>query len=61
MDPFIIKSVQFYKAVSTLSQSIVDETHKIPEIIFIIGEIELNSGIKGQDFAVNGGWVLKVY
>jgi len=43
-----IRKVQFFRAVSTLSQPIADSTHQIPEIAFIITRIELENGTIGE-------------
>ena len=43
-----IRRVQFFRAVSTLSQPIADSTHQIPEIAFIITRIELDDGTIGE-------------
>jgi L-alanine-DL-glutamate epimerase-like enolase superfamily enzyme len=48
MDPLQIKSIEFYEAVSPKSRPITDATHSIPEIKFIICEVLLENGIKGQ-------------
>jgi L-alanine-DL-glutamate epimerase-like enolase superfamily enzyme len=48
MDPLQIKSIEFYEAVSPISQPIADATHSIPEIKFIICEVVLGNGIRGQ-------------
>jgi L-alanine-DL-glutamate epimerase-like enolase superfamily enzyme len=50
MDPLQIKSIEFFEAVSSKSQPIADATHSIPEIKFIICEILLENGIKGQGY-----------
>jgi len=43
-----IRSIQFFRAVSTLSQPIADSTHQIPEIAFIITRIGLEDGTIGE-------------
>ena len=45
-----IKKVNLYRAVSPLSKPIADATHQIPEIVFLITEVELESGIIGQGY-----------
>lgn len=45
-----IKKINLYRAVSPLSKPIADATHRIPEIAFLITEIELESGITGQGY-----------
>ena len=43
-----IKKMNIYRAVSPLSKPIADSTHQIPEIAFLIAEVVLENGIKGQ-------------
>jgi len=43
-----IKTISFFKAVSTQSQPIADATHQIPEIAFIVTRIELDNGVTGE-------------
>jgi len=43
-----IKTIHFFRAVSTLSQPIADSTHQIPEIAFIVTRIELDNGVTGE-------------
>jgi L-alanine-DL-glutamate epimerase-like enolase superfamily enzyme len=45
-----IKKVNLYRAVSSLSKPIADSTHQIPEIAFVITEVELENGITGQGY-----------
>ncbi len=45
-----IKSIQYFKAVSTISQPIADSTHSIPEIGFIVTRITLDNGITGDAY-----------
>lgn len=48
-----IKSVQFFKAVSPLSQPIADSTHSISEISFIVTRITLDNGITGDAYLLS--------
>lgn len=48
-----IKRINFYEAVSPLSSNIADATHTIPAIKFIIAEIELSNGIKGEGYLLS--------
>lgn len=48
-----IKDLQFYKAISKLSKPIADATHQLSEISFIIAEVTLESGIKGQGYLLS--------
>ncbi len=43
-----IKSISFFKAVSTLSRPIADSTHAIPEIAFVVTRVELDNGVRGE-------------
>jgi len=43
-----IRDVRFFAARSALSRPIADATHAIPEIRFVVAEIELASGVTGQ-------------
>jgi len=45
-----IREIRLYSAKSPLSQPIADATHDIPEIKFLIVEIETVSGILGQGY-----------
>jgi L-alanine-DL-glutamate epimerase-like enolase superfamily enzyme len=45
-----IKNVQFFKAVSPLSQPIADSTHQISEIAFLITRLETDAGVTGSSF-----------
>lgn len=45
-----IKTVNLYRAVSPLSKPIADSTHQIPEIAFVIAEVELENGITGEGY-----------
>lgn len=48
-----IKQVHIYRAVSPLSKPIADSTHQIPEIGFLVAEIELDNGITGQGYLLS--------
>lgn len=48
-----IKDIKFYKAASTISTNISDSTHDISEISFVVVEITLESGIKGQGYLLS--------
>ena len=48
-----IKDITFYEAESPLSTNIADATHTIPAIKFIIAEIELQSGVKGEGYLLS--------
>lgn len=45
-----IHEVRFFEATSTLSQPIADATHQIPAIEFIVAEISLANGVRGQGY-----------
>lgn len=45
-----IQEVRFFEATSTLSQPIADATHQIPAIEFIVAEIVLANGVRGQGY-----------
>jgi L-alanine-DL-glutamate epimerase-like enolase superfamily enzyme len=46
----IIKKITFFKAVSTISRTIADSTHQIPEIAFIVTRLELDNGVTGDGY-----------
>ena len=48
-----IKNITFYEAESPLSANIADATHSIPAIKFIITEIELQNGVKGEGYLLS--------
>ncbi len=48
-----IKDITFYEAESPLSTNISDATHSIPAIKFIIAEIELQNGVKGEGYLLS--------
>jgi L-alanine-DL-glutamate epimerase-like enolase superfamily enzyme len=48
-----IKDITFYEAESPLSANIADATHSIPAIKFIIVEIELQNGTKGEGYLLS--------
>jgi len=48
-----IKDITFYEAESPLSTNISDATHSIPAIKFIIVEIELQNGVKGEGYLLS--------
>lgn len=48
-----IKNISLYRAVSPLSKPIADATHQIPEISFLITEVELSNGITGQGYLLS--------
>jgi L-alanine-DL-glutamate epimerase-like enolase superfamily enzyme len=48
-----IKNIIFYEAESPLSANIADATHSIPAIKFIIAEIELQNGVKGEGYLLS--------
>lgn len=48
-----IKDIKFYKASSEISANIADSTHDISEISFVIAEITLESGVKGQGYLLS--------
>jgi len=48
--PTQITEVRFFEATSTLSQPIADATHQIPAIEFIVCELTLASGARGQGY-----------
>jgi L-alanine-DL-glutamate epimerase-like enolase superfamily enzyme len=48
--PLAIRRIDFFSAVSPVSQRIADATHDIPEIRFLIAEIELENGTTGQGY-----------
>lgn len=48
-----IQDIIFYEAESPLSTNIADATHSIPAIKFIIAEIELQNGIKGEGYLLS--------
>lgn len=48
--PLAIRKINFFSAVSPVSQRIADATHDIPEIRFLIAEIELENGTTGQGY-----------
>lgn len=50
MASHLIKDIRFFEATSAVSKPIADATHEIPEIKFVITEIELASGIIGQGY-----------
>lgn len=45
-----IQEVRFFEATSPLSQPIADATHQIPAIEFIVAEIVLANGVRGQGY-----------
>ena len=49
----IIKNINFYNAESPLSSLISDATHDIDSIKFIIAEIELEGGVKGEGYLLS--------
>ena len=53
MSDTFIKNISFFTATSEISQPIADATHTIPSIDFIIAEIELNDGTKGQGYLLS--------
>lgn len=48
-----ITEVNLYRAVSPLSKPIADATHTIPEIAFIVAEIVLENGIRGEGYLLS--------
>ena len=48
-----IKSIQFFKAVSPISQPIADSTHNISEIAFVVTRITLDNGITGDAYLLS--------
>lgn len=48
-----IKHVNLYRAVSPLSKPIADATHQIPEIAFLVTEVELENGITGEGYLLS--------
>tara|TARA_B110000037_G_scaffold223149_1_gene302847 strand:+ start:8572 stop:8937 length:366 start_codon:yes stop_codon:yes gene_type:complete len=48
-----IKDITFYEAESPLSANIADATHSIPAIKFIIVEIALQNGTKGEGYLLS--------
>jgi L-alanine-DL-glutamate epimerase-like enolase superfamily enzyme len=53
MENNFLKNINFYEAESPLSANITDATHSIPAIKFIIAEIELANGIKGEGYLLS--------
>ncbi|HVT13188.1 MAG TPA: mandelate racemase/muconate lactonizing enzyme family protein [Fimbriimonadaceae bacterium] len=45
-----IERIDFFRAVSPLSQPIADATHQIPEIAFVVTRIECEGGIQGEAY-----------
>ncbi len=45
-----IRKIEFYRAVSPLSQPIADSTHQIPEIAFLVTRIYLDNGVVGESY-----------
>lgn len=45
-----IRELRFFEATSTLSRPIADATHQIPAIEFIVAEIVLANGVRGQGY-----------
>jgi len=48
-----IKTIQIFKAVSTISQPIADSTHSIPEIAFLVTRLTLDSGVTGDAYLLS--------
>jgi len=46
----LITDIRFFSAVSDVSQRIADATHDISDIRFVITEIELANGVRGQGY-----------
>lgn len=53
MKPTTIKNVQFFRAVSPLSQPIADATHTISEIAFLVTRLQLVSGHIGESYLLS--------
>jgi len=52
-DKFSIKDIEFHEAESSMSSVISDATHNIDSIKFIIAEIKLSGGIKGEGYLLS--------
>lgn len=50
MNNTTIQELRFFEATSTLSQPIADATHQIPAIEFIVAEVVLANGVRGQGY-----------
>ena len=48
--PTTIREARFFEARSTLSQPIADATHAIPSIDFIVADLLLDNGVRGQGY-----------
>ena len=48
-----IKDFRIYRAVSTLTKPIADSTHEISRIAFLVGEVVLESGVRGQGYLLS--------
>jgi L-alanine-DL-glutamate epimerase-like enolase superfamily enzyme len=48
-----VKEVNLYRAVSPLTKPIADATHTISEIAFLVAEVVLESGIRGEGYLLS--------